>query len=613
MSRNYKRFSDRDRGGDKLNYFIEGIQGAGKSTLVSRLAKEFPRYRVFREGDYNPVELAWCSYLTKEQYGSILHKYAGISDEIEANTTMERVRYIVTYTRILTDIPGFHKDLEQFEIYNGRISKEEFEQIILARYAGWHGENQIFECSIFQNIVENQILFYEMTDDEIVAFYKRLANVIQDREFRILYLDVEWVAGALEIIRKERVDADGNEMWYPLMLGFLENCPHGKRKGLKGFDGLVSHLEHRKALELRILREVFPKQAVILKAKEYELTSIIFNNFLEQAKNFYELEGFSFEQVGGHQGGRNLVYVCKSDGGKKYVLRISALGDRTLSDYLAETEFVHYLAESGAPVADVIPSKNGRLVECLDMETTDGTIPKCYVSLFHYARGILLWENQYRYREGAPISELFYNMGKTIGAIHRLSKQYQPIHRRQEFFDKYNMEFISKVIPDTYGELLKAISERLEEFHELPMDAESYGLVHFDYSDGNYHVDYSDGRITTFDFDNCIYCWYMFDLAHLWTHGVGWCQWMPDGAKRLQYMKEEYFGTILKGYWSETSVSGEMLEKLPLFIDMVLIEGIVDEFECAAREGEEPDPEDIEDYMTCLTQKIPYAGVGVDL
>ena len=287
-----------------MNYFIEGVQGAGKSTLAGRLAKELPDCHVFREGDYNPVELAWCSYLTKEQYDAVLEKYAGIADEIKEKTTVERVfapnrasagntaesgmektvkwsgdrtaedRFVLTYTRILTDIPGFHKDLEQYEIYNGRISKEEFEQVILSRFAKWKGDKQIFECSIFQNIIENQILFYEMTDDEIVAFYKKLAGTIQVENYKILYLNVQWVAGALEVIRKERVDADGNELWVPLMLGFLEDCPYGKKHGLKGFDGLVAHLEHRRNLELRILREVFPEQAVILKSKNYELDAL---------------------------------------------------------------------------------------------------------------------------------------------------------------------------------------------------------------------------------------------------------------------------------------------------------------------------------------------------
>ena len=40
--------------------------------------------------------------------------------------------------------------------------------------------------------------------------------------------------------------------------------------------------------------------------------------------------------------------------------RISDFGDRSENDYLAETEFVHYLVENGAPVADVILYKGNK-------------------------------------------------------------------------------------------------------------------------------------------------------------------------------------------------------------------------------------------------------------
>lgn len=325
---------------------------------------------------------------------------------------------------------------------------------------------------------------------------------------------------------------------------------------------------------------------------------------LECAKNVFELEGYECSPVSEHEGGRNLVYVCSKDGEKKYVLRISGLGDRAEEEYLAETEFVHYLAENGAPVADVIPSAQGKLVECVEQEGE-----KYYISLFAYAKGMLICDNGYRYREGAPLEEYFYNTGKALGAIHRLSKSYTPTHRRAEYFDKYNMEYINELIPDAYGELKKAIAKRLEIFKELPMDAESYGLVHFDFSDGNYHIDMSNGDITAFDFDNCMNCWYMFDLANLWTHGVGWCQFEQDPVKRMAYMKD-YFEKILEGYRSETDIAEALLEKLPLFIDMVLIENIMDECECALREGEEVDYEDIEDAAECIIENILYAGVG---
>ena len=323
-----------------------------------------------------------------------------------------------------------------------------------------------------------------------------------------------------------------------------------------------------------------------------------------KAIELYALQNDEIVPVPGHEGGRNLVYICRRNGVNRYVLRISALGDRTVEDYLAETEFIRYLAENGAPVADVIPSVNGKLVERVEQ---DGIT--AFVSLFEYAKGMLLYDNGYRYREGAPLEEYFFNTGKALGAIHRLSRQYRPVHRRGEFRDKYNMTYIDRPIPDDYADLKQAIARRLEEYRTLPTDPDSYGLVHFDFCDGNYHVDLETGDITVFDFDNCIYCWYMFDLAHVWTHGVGWYQHERDPRRRMECM-DRYFRTVLEGYRSETDVSDAMLEKLPLFIDMTIIEYVIDEFECCAREGEEPEEEDIGHAVRCLIQDIPYAGFG---
>ena len=74
-------------------------------------------------------------------------------------------------------------------------------------------------------------------------------------------------------------------------------------------------------------------------------------------------------------------------------------------------------------------------------------------------------------------------------------------------------------------------------------------------------------------------------------------------------LMQQCFDLQLQGYKTETELPEEMLKKLPLFIDMVLIENIVDEFECCAREGEAPDHEDIEDAAECLIHGIPYAGI----
>ena len=328
------------------------------------------------------------------------------------------------------------------------------------------------------------------------------------------------------------------------------------------------------------------------------------DQIFEQAKKLYSLEGCTFIQVSGHEGGRNRVYIVSRNGNKQYVLRISDLGDRNENRYYAETEFVRFLAENGAPVADVIPSVNDRLVESME---ADGK--EVFASLFLYAKGMLLADNGYRYREGAPLSEYFYNTGKALGAIHRLSKVYTPVHRSPDFLDRYCFLYVECLIPDKYSVLRRAVVRRLHLFGVLPRDKSCYGPVHFDYGDGNYHIDMDTGAITVFDFDNCMNCWYMFDLANLWLHNEGWTRQETDPGKRFKLM-QQCFDQQLQGYRTETDLSDEMLEKLPKFIDMVLIENIVDEFECAAREGEELDYEDIKDAAECLINDIPYAGFG---
>ncbi|MDE7340367.1 MAG: deoxynucleoside kinase [Lachnospiraceae bacterium] len=262
-------------GRKKNNYFIEGLQGAGKTTFVQKLSDKLKDYQVFREGDFSPVELAWCAYVTEEQYNNILKDYPSIGEEIKAKTVIEGGHRIICYTQILTDIPDFHKNLEKFEIYNGNLDREPFENMIFERFGRWSGEGQIFECSIFQNIIENQMLYLLMSDEEILDFYRRLKKVLADKPYRIVYLDVEDIPAAIDIIRKERSDDAGNELWFPLMVWYLEESPYGKAHGLTRLDGLLGHLEKRKELEQRIMEEVFPENAVVVRAKGYEMGEIL--------------------------------------------------------------------------------------------------------------------------------------------------------------------------------------------------------------------------------------------------------------------------------------------------------------------------------------------------
>lgn len=257
------------------NIFVEGIQGSGKSTLVQRLSEKLPEYHRYAEGDISPVELAWCCYMTPAQYEDVLEKYPDIREEIRKWTAVEGEHYIVAYTRIITDYPGFHKDLEQYEIYNGRRSLAELKEIVFSRYEAFNGEGNLFECAFFQNIVEDMILFHLLTDDEIVEFYRELFAKVDQDKFLMIYLDNEDIAENVRIIREERCDGSGNQLWYQLMLEYLKSCPYAEHHKMEDFEDMVAHFEHRRAVEKRIIAEVLGARAVVVPAKKYELDEIL--------------------------------------------------------------------------------------------------------------------------------------------------------------------------------------------------------------------------------------------------------------------------------------------------------------------------------------------------
>ena len=329
---------------------------------------------------------------------------------------------------------------------------------------------------------------------------------------------------------------------------------------------------------------------------------------LPLVSELYGLEGYDIRRFEAHDGGRNIVYSCEEKGTNAKIIRIAFLNDRSREDFLSEVEYVRYLYVHGGSVADVVSSQNGNLLEEISLNNHT-----YYVCLFEKARGKKLAENHYQYRKGVPITEYYYNCGKVLGKLHQLAKGYTPVHRRYSFFDKYNAEYINKLIPNSLSLLKEKLVELLETLEGLDRSHESFGMIHFDYNDGNYLIDFDSGQITVYDFDNACFGWFMFDLASVWSNGLGWIQFEPDASKRKKFM-EVYFQTVLDGYRSETRIEASMLDQLPLFIQVNLMENIVDRFEVMQNNGEAPAcDENLEYLIKCLEDDIPYMGFFHDI
>ncbi|SEM36874.1 hypothetical protein SAMN04487770_13545 [Butyrivibrio sp. ob235] len=79
-------------------------------------------------------------------------------------------------------------------------------ELFCRRLRNWNGDKNIFECSIFQNFVEDMILFQKASDQQIVDFYKDVIDALSGKEYRIMYLQSDDISSNIDIIRKERSD-----------------------------------------------------------------------------------------------------------------------------------------------------------------------------------------------------------------------------------------------------------------------------------------------------------------------------------------------------------------------------------------------------------------------
>ena len=257
------------------NIFVEGLPGTGKTTLLRRLWRALPGYQIYWEGNYSPVDLEWCTYMTEQEYLAALERFPEQREEIEKNTYKEKDRYIVTYTRILAEDPGFYEYMERYEIYNGRKELKEFLQIIKKRYETFVSSGNVFECAFFQNTMKELLLYHELKEEQILDIFRDLFAPLKGKNFLMIYLWSDQIEENIERIKQERSDENGVEMWYPLMRGYLNETPYGKKHPVENVADMAAYFRYRMEMELKVIRTVLGDPAIVLPAKEYVLEDLL--------------------------------------------------------------------------------------------------------------------------------------------------------------------------------------------------------------------------------------------------------------------------------------------------------------------------------------------------
>lgn len=237
-------------------------------------------------------------------------------------------------------------------------------------------------------------------------------------------------------------------------------------------------------------------------------------------------------------------------GGRPSILRFSHSGRRTADMIRGEVEWINYLAGGGVSVARAIPSPGGRLVETVD--AADGYFS---VALFEKAPG-----RETRREDRTP--ELYTQMGRMIGRMHALTRNYAPSAPaiRRIHWDEDSDCFPVRYLPPAEEKVIARANALLAHLKALPREDDSYGLVHIDFHYGNFFVD--GGRITLFDFDDCQYNWFAADIAMPLFYSV---PHHCDGPGELA-AAQAFMDRFMDGYSREHTLDRRWLQQIPYFL-----------------------------------------------
>lgn len=260
-------------------YLIEGIPGAGKTTLASaeceRLEKEGRRVFVFPEGSSHPADMAWQALLTREEYEEFVascrrtherinsgEPFSSVKAAINARLRVEGESYILAYTSIAFPSGEYWEncaDMPKHELGDARVPLERFKAIHLERWSRFAQNARqdaayIFDCAFLQNHVFELMGFYEKDWGFILDYLRELIGTVAALEPEIVYIKVNDVRRAVEQTAAERVSDKGS--WIDGMCEWVAGTPYGKSHALSGREGVCRFLEERESIDLYCLERL---------------------------------------------------------------------------------------------------------------------------------------------------------------------------------------------------------------------------------------------------------------------------------------------------------------------------------------------------------------------
>lgn len=269
---------------------------------------------------------------------------------------------------------------------------------------------------------------------------------------------------------------------------------------------------------------------------------------LQTAMQRYEIAPGKIELLDGFE---SFIYEFNRPDGD-YVLRLGHSLRRSPDMIRGEVDWINYLDSGGVSVARAILSCAGNLVEGVN----DGKGGEFLCTAFLKARGCTPGREHINER-------LFLQYGRLLGRMHALAKEYTPGNPawKRYAWDAPENNTPDRQLPAAEEVIRGKYRVLMEHLGRLPCEREGYGMIHQDAHTGNLFVD-EETTLTLFDFDDCVFGHFIYDIAMVLFYIAGW------GGEDIPGFVGRFLPIFLQGYREHNRLDPAWLKEIPFFLKL---------------------------------------------
>jgi amicoumacin kinase len=272
---------------------------------------------------------------------------------------------------------------------------------------------------------------------------------------------------------------------------------------------------------------------------------------LHSAMQHYGIDSGKIKLLDGFE---SFIYEFERPDGH-FILRLGHTSRRTVDHIRGEVDWINYLASAGVSVARAVHSIKGCLVE----QIPDGVDGNFLCTAFLKAPGGEVQPGQFNDR-------FYRSYGRLLGRMHFLARSYLPPNlswKRYAWDDPTNGIAEEQMPPQEHIAMDKYLQVS-GHLRALPCGPDSYGMIHQDAHPGNLFVD-DDYTITLFDFDDCVYGHFIYDIAMV-------AFYVSTQKKDPVTFMGGFMPAFLSGYSQENRLDPLWLKEIPWFFKLREIE-----------------------------------------